>query len=94
MHIRCTIFCVKYNPSLLYYENRETVKYFERLIVHCQTYPCQEVFSFAAAVEGTERSGWVVQAAVKVLVQTHQPFQLFIGLIHHRKLWTGEQTTL
>lgn len=54
-----------------------------------QTYPRQQVFSFTAAVEGAERSGWMVQVTVKVLVQSHQPFLLFIRLVHYRKLWTG-----
>lgn len=66
-------------------------KFLKALILQCQTYPCQQVFICTAAVEGTERSGWVMQVAVKVLVQTHQPFLLLIRLIHHRKLWTGGQ---
>lgn len=55
-------------------------------------HPCQQVFSFTAAVEEAERSGWVVQAAVKVLVQTHNPVLLFLRLVHSRKLWTGVQS--
>lgn len=31
----------------------------------------------------------MMHVAVKVLVQSHQPFLLFIGLVHDRKLWTG-----
>lgn len=55
----------------------------------CQTHPCQQVFSFTAAVEGAERSGWMMQVAVKVLVQPHHPFLLFVRLVDGRKLWTG-----
>lgn len=57
----------------------------------CQTHPCQQVFSFTAAVKGTERSGWMMQVAVEVLVQSHQPFLLFIRLVHCRKLWTKRE---
>lgn len=31
----------------------------------------------------------MMHVAVKVLVQSHQPFLLFIRLVHDRKLWTG-----
>lgn len=55
----------------------------------CQTHPCQQVFSFTAAVEGAERSGWMMQVAVKVLVQPHHPFLLFVRLVDGGKLWTG-----
>lgn len=54
-------------------------------------YPCQQVFRFTTAVEGAQRSGWMVQAAVKVLVQTHQPFLLLVRLVQVRILWTGVQ---
>lgn len=44
-----------------------------------------------AAVEDAERSDWVVQVAVELLVGSHQPFLLFIGLVQLRELWTVEK---
>lgn len=61
----------------------------KRLISEHQAHPCQQVFSFTAVVDGAEWSGWVVQAAVKVLVQSHKPVLLFLRLVHKGKLRTG-----
>lgn len=44
-------------------------------------HPCQQVFSFTAAVEGAEGSSWMMQAAMKILVQPHQSLLLFIRLV-------------
>lgn len=50
----------------------------QTLTVIYYIYPGQQVFGFTAAVEETERSSWVVQVAVEILVQLHQLFLLLI----------------
>ena len=59
---------------------------------HC-TYPGKQVFSLSAVVDGAERMSWVVQVAVQVLVQSHQPFLLLLRLVWHGELRAGGKET-
>lgn len=61
------------------------------LVRPCLSNPCQKVLLAAAAVEEAQRSGWMMQVAVKLLVRPHQPFLLLLRLIQLRELWTAEK---